>query len=88
MTLLERDEMMRDEGREDGKIEVLANQICRKLRKGKSLDQIANELESTPEDIKNIVMIAESFAPDYPEEMVLEEVKNSLAIDSEMNMQS
>ena len=38
---------------------------CRKLRKGKTASQIAEELEEDLPVIQNIVITAADFAPDY-----------------------
>lgn len=59
----------REEGREQGREQGLAQKrvelICRKLKKGKQIYQIAEELEETAEDIQAVVDIAEHFAPEY-----------------------
>ncbi len=71
-------EMFKEEGREEG-IELgdeqrLIKQICRKLRKGKELEQIADELEEDEIRIKAICDVAGRFAPDFDEEKVIEAV--------------
>ena len=50
--------------------------ICRKLRKGKTAETIADELE---EDLENILFILEhaaDYAPDYDSQKVYEELKS------------
>ena len=49
----------------------MIGQICRKLRKGKSVVQIADELEEDEARIKAICDAAEAFAPGYDEEKVI-----------------
>lgn len=49
----------------------------RKLRKGKSVEQIADELEADMETIAPICKAAEEFAPKYDEEKIFEKVKNA-----------
>lgn len=61
----------KEEGREEGRDEHLISQVCRKLRKGKQLQQIADELEEDEIRIKVICDAAEAYAPDYDEEKVI-----------------
>ncbi len=42
----------REEGRQEGKLSTLLTQIKKKFAKGKSLEQIADELEETVENIR------------------------------------
>ena len=44
-----------EEGREEGRIELLKQLIQRKLSKGKSIDEIAEELEESVTVIQNII---------------------------------
>ena len=44
-----------EEGREEGRIELLKQQIQRKLSKGKSIDEIAEELEESVTVIQNLI---------------------------------
>ena len=44
-----------EEGREEGRMELLKQQIQRKLSKGKSIDEIAEELEESVTVIQNII---------------------------------
>ena len=43
----------------------LIDLICKKLIKGKSVEQIADDLEDTVENITIICEVANEFAPDY-----------------------
>lgn len=45
----------RKAGIEEGRIELLKQQIQRKLSKGKSIDEIAEELEESVIDIQNLI---------------------------------
>ncbi len=65
-------QMFKEEGREEGREEYLISLICRKLRKGKSIEQIADELEEDEVRVKAICGIADEFAPDYDEEKVMQ----------------
>ena len=72
----------RKEGREEGQLKMLIMQSCRKLRKGKTASQIAEELEEDLPVIQNIVITAADFAPDYDTDaifkwMVSEKVSNA-----------
>ena len=66
----------REEGRKEGSEEKVLSQICRKLRKGKSLEQIADELEEDISDIEPLYEVAQTFAPNYNEEQVFEAYKS------------
>ena len=55
-----------EEGRERGSIEL----ICKKLRKGKTPDTIAEEAEEDLEKIQRICEVAAPFAPDYDSDKV------------------
>ena len=65
----------RDEGIEQGEDRKLIKLICCKLRKGKSIPQIADELEEEETRIKEICDAAKAFAPDYDENKVIQAVE-------------
>ncbi len=62
-----------EQGLEQGHIQGLAeggekqliNQICKKLGKGKRLEQIADEVEESLELVEKICLAAQKEAPDY-----------------------
>lgn len=70
----------REEGREEGRVEGRAEgnnekliaQICKKLKKSKSIDEIADDLEEDIYVIEPICKIAEQFAPEYDYQQVME----------------
>jgi hypothetical protein len=64
-------QMFKIEGIEEGEERQLIKMVCRKLRKGKSVELIADELEEDEARIKAICDAAEAFAPDYDEEKVI-----------------
>ena len=64
-------QMFKEEGREEGREGHLVRQICRKLRKGRNIEQIADELEEDEIRIKVICNTVEEFAPDYDEDKVI-----------------
>ena len=72
----------REEGREEGReagIQTgedykLLSQICRKLKKNKPIDVIADELEEESERIEQICRIAENFAPEYDVKKIFAEM--------------
>ena len=66
-------------GKKDGQLRTLISQVVRKLRKGKSVDQIADELEADMETIAPICQAAEEFAPEYDEEKIFERLKKHQA---------
>ena len=51
--------------------------ICRKLKKNKSLENIAEELEEDISVVEPLYIFAQGFAPDYNEEQVFEAYKNT-----------
>ena len=58
--------------RKKGEAYLLAKIVCKKLKKGKQLNEIADELEEEYSVIENIYRAAERFAPDYDVEKVRE----------------
>ena len=60
------------EGRREGELKQLIKQSCRKLSKGKSTLQIAEELETDPALIAQIVEAAQQTAPDYDTDRIYE----------------
>ena len=60
----------RKEGRKEGETLKLVKQVCQKLRKHKTPEQIADELEEDTDIIENICRAAACFAPEYPESEV------------------
>lgn len=65
MTMHMRDWDMKAEGREEGRTEKLLTQICKKLAKNKSLQQIADELEEDEDTIRPLYEAAKAAAPEY-----------------------
>ena len=69
-----REQMIRKEefedGMEQGRVQILTEQVCRKLKKGKTPEEIADALEEPVENIQKICRIAEQYAPEYPVEKV------------------
>ncbi len=79
MTMEERDRQIREEGRQEGR-EVgqqegrqltLIGLVCRKLKRNKSPEVIAAELEEDPATIRQICAAAAAFEPDYDEQAIL-----------------
>ena len=58
-------------GIKEGMSRYLVKNICKKLRRGKSIEIIAEELEEQVETIKKIYDIAINFAPDFDEEKIM-----------------
>ena len=58
------------EGRTEGESYKLVSMVCRKLRKGKEPERIAEELEEEVELIQRICQTAKEFGPGYDEEKV------------------
>ena len=68
-----------ERGKKDGQLQTLISQVVRKLRKGKSVEQIADELEEDTATIAPICQAAEEFAPEYDEEKIFERLKEHQA---------
>ncbi len=68
----------REEGREEGKAEgekaQLIKQVCKKLKKGKTPDMIAEELEEDLTVIEGICTEAQKYAPDFDCEQLYAEL--------------
>ena len=54
-----------DAGREEREFSLLVHQVCRKLAKGLSPEEIADLLETDISQVLKICEIASSYAPDY-----------------------
>ena len=59
-----------EQGVEQGRVQRLTEQVCSKLKKGKTPEEIADALEEPVENIQKICRIAERYAPEYPAEDV------------------
>lgn len=64
----------RAEGREEGSLIQLADLVYRKVRKGKSLEEAAEELEEDPGSLKRVYDAVVKCLPDYDPEKILEEL--------------
>lgn len=67
----------KQEGISLGQQEQLISLICKKLEKNKSIETIADELETTVNDIQKIYDMACKYAPAYDAGLVLEEFLKS-----------
>ena len=65
-----------ERGVEQGSIQILVNQVCSKLRKRKTPEEIADALEEPVENIQKICRIAEQYAPKYSAEEVCRALVN------------
>ena len=57
-----------------GETKSIIKKLCQKLRKSKSISQIAEDLEGDEKNVKAICEKAAKFAPDYDEEKVIKAV--------------
>lgn len=62
-------------GHEEGEEHKLVKQICKKLRKNCSIEEIVDMLEEDEETIRVICDVASSFAPNYDVELIVESMK-------------
>ena len=61
--------------KEEGEENFLIGQICRKLRKGKAVEEIADELEVDVVRVKIICDVSDKYGPDYDENKVIDSVR-------------
>lgn len=66
-----------EQGMPLGELKKLITMVCKKLRKNKSIDTIAFELEEEYTTIEKICNAAGAFAPDYNEDKVYDILKES-----------
>ncbi len=66
---------LRNEGREEGRKALLVSMVCKKLKKGKSVSKIAEELEEDEAHIQIICDIAAEFAPEYDVSKIVERLE-------------
>lgn len=52
-------------GRAEGELFGLIQQVCKKLKKGKNVREIADDLEEDEDRIQTIISVAEQYSPDY-----------------------
>ena len=64
----------REEGMSVGQTKQLIFQIIEKIKKGKSISQISDELETDISIIETIYKVAVKYTPDYDVDNILEEV--------------
>lgn len=90
MRIMEDEEFLKEEGREEGRrigqvegrrigqtegaLKKLVSLVCRKLRKGKTAEEIAADLEEDIEQIRNICEVAQELAPEYDKDSVYEKL--------------
>ena len=61
----------REEGLKQGEFSLLVHQVCRKLAKGLSPEEIAEHLETDVSRISKICEVVSSYAPDYDTEIIM-----------------
>ncbi len=64
----------REEGHVEGDTGRLVNQICKKLKKGMSVAQIADAVEEDEARVQTITDVAQKYAPDYDVEKIVQEL--------------
>ena len=64
----------REEGHAEGETSRLVNQICKKLKKGMSVAQIADAVEEDEARVQTITDVAQKYAPNYDVEKIVQEL--------------
>jgi len=67
-----------ERGEKNGQLQNMISLTVRKLRKGKSVEQIADELEEDTATIAPICKVAEEFAPEYDEGKIFDKLKEKV----------
>ncbi len=67
-----------EEGRDEGALREIIGIVCKKLAKGRSVEQIADESEQELERISRICHIAEKYAPAFDQDMIYREMTQSI----------
>ena len=62
------------EGHAEGDTGRLVSQICKKLKKGMSVAQIADAVEEDEARVQLIVDLAQKYAPDYDVDKIVQEL--------------
>lgn len=65
-----------EQGIAQGENRKLVTQVCKKLKKGLGVSEIADVLEETEETIQRICDVAEKYAPDYDVMSILRELES------------
>lgn len=72
------DQVLREDGEaigmKKGDLRRLVFQICKKMKKNKTIEEIAEDLEEESSVIEPFYRVAEKFAPDYDPESVFEQI--------------
>lgn len=77
LRLLEKLNRSRKEGELEGETLKLISLISKKMKKNKSLEVIAEELEEEISTIEPIYNVAGEFAPDYDPELIYERINGT-----------
>ncbi|MCD7737737.1 MAG: hypothetical protein LUH58_01670, partial [Lachnospiraceae bacterium] len=72
--LEEEKERAYQEGEAKGRMRKVVDLCCRKLAKGKSAAEIADDLECDLSQISEILEVVQKYAPDYDIDKILEEL--------------
>lgn len=72
MRMMEEEWVLLRRGEAAGELRRLIVQICKKMKKHKTLEEIAEDLEEEITVIEPIYITAEEFAPDYDCDLVYE----------------
>ena len=65
------------QGLQQGLLQNRVELICRKLKKGKPTEQIADELEESIENLQSLIDTAKRFAPQYDIDSILKELNSN-----------
>lgn len=63
-----------EEGRQEGEFIKLIGQVCKKLKKNKSPEEISEELEEEISEVRRICEAAEEFKPEYDRDLICEKM--------------
>lgn len=67
------------DGYQGGELQKVISLICKKLKRGLEIPQIAQEVEEEISFVEKICQTAQLFAPNYDTAKIAEELKKSLS---------
>ena len=73
-SVVETRRVSKEEGHKVGREEHLVEQVCKKLKKSKTVKQIANELEEDEARVEAICEVAEKYASEYDVAQILKDL--------------
>lgn len=71
-------QILLNDSKREGELLYLTKQVCRKLQKQKTPQEIAKDLDESLEKIQQICDIAQTYAPDYDPELICSQLLSNM----------